>query len=105
MPDSDRGPETVPETLREVDLKSRIRRAGHADLKEVGEFFGWEPTRVSKAIEDFTVEQLSQDGWTEQRLLDVAEGYEHIARLTPGNPSAAGRAEQLRALAELFGKG
>ncbi len=105
MADSDGAPVTPPQTLREVDLKSRIRRAGHSDLREVGEFFGWEPTRVIKSVGDFTVERLTEEGWTEQRLLDVAEGYEHIARLTPGNPSAEGRAEQLRTLAELFGKG
>jgi hypothetical protein len=37
-----------------------------------------------------------------QRLLDVAEGYEHIARTTPNNPSAVGRAAQLREIAKLL---
>jgi hypothetical protein len=43
---------------------------------------------------------LVDKGWTKERLLDVAEGYEHIARITPNNPSAAGRARQLREIAE-----
>jgi hypothetical protein len=89
----------VPQTLREVDLPGRIRAAGGASLKEAGEFFGWEPGRITKAPADFTKDQLLAKGWTKERLLNVAEGYEHIARLTPNNPSAAGRAAQLREIA------
>ena len=37
-----------------------------------------------------------------KQLLEVAEGYEHIARITPSNPSAAGRAAQLREIAKLL---
>jgi hypothetical protein len=88
--------------LREVDLPGRIRASGNSNLKEVGVFFGWEPSRVDKAVEDFTKEQLLAKGWTKERLLDVAEGYERIARLTPNNPSAEDRAAQLRELAGLL---
>jgi hypothetical protein len=73
-----------------------------ASLKEAGEFFGWEPARVTKTPGDFTKEELLARGWTKERLLDVAEGYEHIARITPANPSAAARARQLRELAKLL---
>jgi hypothetical protein len=74
-------------------------------LKEAGEFFGWKPSHVTKGPADFTKESLLAKGWTRERLLDVAEGYEHIARITPSNPSAAGRAAQLREIiAELFGE-
>jgi hypothetical protein len=47
---------------------------------------------------DFTREQLLARGWTKERLLEVAQKYEWIEILTPGggNPSAAGRAAQLR---------
>jgi hypothetical protein len=41
-------------------------------------------------------------GWTKERLLDVAEGYEQIAKISPKNPSALGRAAQLREIAKLF---
>ena len=92
----------TPQTLKQVDLPGRIRAAGGASLKEAGEFFGWEPARVVKTAADFTNDELLAKGWTKDRLLNVAEGYEHIARLTPNNPSAAGRAAQLRELAQLL---
>jgi hypothetical protein len=92
----------VPRTLKDVDLPGRIRAAGGTSLKEAGEFFGWEPGRVTKTLADFTKDQLLAKGWTKQRLVDVAECYEHITRITPNNPSAAGRARQLRELAKLF---
>jgi hypothetical protein len=46
-----------------------------------------------------TKDQLVAKGWTKERLLDVAEGYDHIARITPKNPSAAERTAQLREIA------
>lgn len=92
----------TPQTLKEVDLPGRIRAAGGSNLKEAGEFFGWEPGHVTKTAADFAKDELVARGWTKERLLDVAEGYEHIARITPNNPSAAGRAEQLREIAKLL---
>jgi hypothetical protein len=80
----------------------RIRAAGGANLKEAGDFFGWEPAQTTKSAADFTKDQLLAKGWTKDRLLDVAEGYEHIARITPSNPSARGRARQLREIAKLL---
>ncbi len=102
MHKSSRLPQRIPQTLKAVDLPGRIRAAGGASLKEAGEFFGWEPARVTKTAADFTKDQLLSRGWTRQGLLDVAEGYEHIARITPTNPSAAGRAAQLREIAKLL---
>ncbi len=95
-------PSKVPQTIKEVDLPGRVRAAGGATLKETGEFFGWEPAHTTKTAADFTKDQLLARGWTRERLLDVAEGYEHIARITPNNPSAAGRAAQLREIAKLL---
>jgi hypothetical protein len=92
----------LPQTLAEVDLRSRIRAAGGSNLKQAGEFFGWESGYVTKMSVDFTKSELIAKGWTKDRLLDVADGYKHIARITPTNPSAAGRAEQLREIAQLF---
>jgi hypothetical protein len=91
-----------PRTLKEVDLGGRVRAAGGSNLKEAGEFFGWKPSRVIKGVGDFTKDELFLRGWSKERLLDVAEGYEPIARITPDNPSAAGRAAQLREIATLF---
>lgn len=90
-----------PRTLKEVDLPGRIREAGGMSLKEAGEFFGWEPAKVTKKATDFAKEELLTRGWTKERLLSVADGYEHVARITPNNPSAADRARQLRELATL----
>jgi hypothetical protein len=89
-------------TIQEVNLAGRIRKAGGASLKQAGKFFGWRARAVTKTAADFTKEQLLAKGWTKERLLDVAEGYEHIARITPRNPSATGRAAQLREIAKLF---
>jgi hypothetical protein len=86
-----------------VDLPGRIRAAGGSSLKEAGGFFGWEPAKVTKSAADLTKEQLLTRGWTKERLLAGAEGYDHIARITPNNPSAAGRTAQLREFAKLFG--
>ncbi len=102
MPSSSGNPQKTPQTLKEVDLPGRIRAAGGASLKGAGELFGWEPAHVTKNAADFTKDQLLAKGWTKARLVNVAEGYEHISRITPNNPSAAGRAAQLRAIAELL---
>lgn len=58
----------------------------------------WGPSDGSKSAVDSTREQLLARGWTKERLLEVARKYEWIEILTPGggNPSAAGRAAQLR---------
>ena len=102
MHNSSATPQPVPQTLKEVDLRGRIRAAGGASLKETGEFFGWAPARVTKTTADFTKDELLAKGWTKERLLNVADGYDHIARITPNNPSAAARARQLREIAKLL---
>jgi hypothetical protein len=91
----------VPKTLSEVNLKGTIQGYGKT-LADEGKFFGWKSSSVSKAADDFTKEQLLGRGWTKERLLEVAEKYEWINKLTPGhgNPSAAGRAAQLREILE-----
>lgn len=80
------GPGKIPQTIREVNLPERIRAASGANLKEAGDFFGWEPARVTESAADFTKDQLLARGWTKDRLLDVAEGYEHILPLTTRVP-------------------
>lgn len=95
-------PPSTPSSLRDVNLPARIRAAGGASLSEAGEFSGWEPGFVSQYASDFTKDELLARGWTRERLLDVADAYEQIARITPSNPSATVRAEQLREIAELL---
>jgi hypothetical protein len=90
-----------PQTLPEVKLVERIGASGMTP-RQAGDFFGWEKARVSKGIGDFTKDQLLAKGWTKERLINVAQGYEDIARITPDNPSAASRVAQLRELAGLF---
>ena len=90
-----------PQTLKEVDLAGRIRRAVGVSLKDAGEFFGWAPARTTKSSADFRKDDLVRRGWKE-KLLDVADAYDHVARITPNNPSAAGRASQLREIATLL---
>ena len=92
----------VPRNLKEVDLAARIRAASGSTLKDAGKFFGWEPKRVTKGSAAFTKAMLLSRGWTKERLLAVAEGYEHVARIMPDNPSAAGRAKQLREISARF---
>ena len=91
----------IPQTIKEVDLPGRIRAADGTNLKDASELFGWEPVRISKDATEFDKDERLSRGWIWGRLLRVAEGYEHIARITPSNPSAAGRAAQLRDLAEV----
>jgi hypothetical protein len=91
-----------PQTRREVDLRGRIRRAVGVSLKEAGRFFGWAPAKTTKSSADFTRDELIARGWTKKKLLDVADAYDHVARITPSNPSAAGRASQLREIAKLL---
>jgi hypothetical protein len=91
----------VPQTIGEVGLKKLIEGSG-MNLSQAGKFFGWGGRAVTKGIANFTKEQLLANGWTKARLLAGAKAYEHVARITPQNPSAAGRAKQLRELATLF---
>ena len=92
----DGDPTDIPQTLSKVNLPQRIKDATGGTLREAGEFFGWKPSHVTKEASDFTKEQLLANGWTKEHILNVAEGYEHVVRITPGNPSAQGRADQLR---------
>ncbi len=93
----------APKTIKEVNLPGRIEKAtGSPHLKETGDFFGWKPRHITKDIGDFTKEELLARGWTKESLLDVADAYNEIERITPNNPSAAGRAKQLRELAARF---
>ncbi len=92
---------SIPKTLGEVNLKGTLQGFGK-NLADEGKFFGWKPGYTSKAASDFSKEMLLQNGWTKERLSAIAEAYEHIARITPNNPSAAGRATQLRGIIDTF---
>ena len=94
-------PVKVPTTISEVNLKGLIQ-GFEKSLADEGKFFGWGGGKITKAITDFTKDGLLKSGWTKERLQQVAQAYEHIARITPANPSAAGRAAQLRELLAKF---
>jgi hypothetical protein len=66
------------EIRAEFLLGGDVARPGGMSLSEAGLFFGWEGRHVTKTTVDFTKDQLLSKGWTKERLLDVAEGYEHI---------------------------
>jgi RHS repeat-associated protein len=86
----------------DIDLPSRIAKSGMGN-QEAGKFFGWGNGVPTKSVDDFTVFMLEQNGWTEDVLKSVSEGYRQIGNLNPTNPSALPRATQLEAiLSKLF---
>jgi hypothetical protein len=62
VPNASGNPGKIPKTLKDVDLRGRIRAAGGASLKEAGEFSGWEPTMTAKTADDFTKDELLARG-------------------------------------------
>jgi RHS repeat-associated protein len=91
--------------VSDVGLVGRIGAAGMT-TSQAGDFFGWENGYLTKTAADFTRNQLLANGWTQARILDIASAYAQIARMAPDNPSAAIRAEQMRAIAaQHFGPG
>jgi hypothetical protein len=93
----------TPKTIKDVDLPGRIEKAtGSRNLKETGDFFGWRPRHITKDVGEFTKEELLAKGWSKESLLDIAQAYDDIKGITPDNPSAEGRAKQLRELAAKF---
>ena len=92
----------LPQTLHEAALAARIQAAGGDKPKLVADFFGWKPSYVTKVASDFDKMELLAKGWTKERLLDLAQAYEDVARITLSNPSALGRAKQLREIAKIF---
>jgi hypothetical protein len=86
--------------VQEVGLTARIAESGMTPA-QAGKFFGWGNREITKPLSSFTRQSLQGAGWNKEKLLNVAKGYERLAKET-GNPSAPGRAEQLRELAKLF---
>ena len=75
--------------------------------KQFGEVLRWgrgsAPARQRKA--SLTAEELRQAGITAEMANNWAAAYDAVVRLTPQNPSAAGRADLLRHAARLLGGG
>mgnify|MGYP000597034603 CR=1 FL=1 len=94
-----------PRTITEVELPRRLTAAGAQDHRQVSKFFGWNIQQAVRDPAEFSLEMLSVEGWTQSRLLELAEGYEHVSRITPENPSAWPRAVQLRQIAGLYESG
>lgn len=89
------------EALQAINLPARIRASGMS-LPEAGKFFGWGAQKITKPLSDFSKESLESMGWTRENVSNVAEGYREINKVTPNNPSALMRAEQLESLLLLW---
>jgi hypothetical protein len=93
--------EATKQVAKDASVQITAKTTGQL-IKDVGKFFGWGPSTITKSIGDFSKDALLKAGWTRERLLNVAKGYEEVIKITPKNPSAAGRAEQLKDLSKLF---
>jgi RHS repeat-associated protein len=92
----------VKQALQKVNLPARIEASGMKNA-EAGKYFGWGPAgRMDKSLDAFSRKSLESDGWTSDNIANVAAGYREVAKITPGNPSALPRAEQLESLLNHF---
>ncbi len=90
------------DALAAVNLSGRINASGMG-TSEAGKFFGWKGNgQIDKPLSAFSPQSLEAAGWTRDRLANVAQGYREIAHITPQNPSAVPRAEQLEAMTRLW---
>lgn len=63
---------------------------------QAGQFSGWGPYgQIEKLPSAYSKDSLEAAGWTREHIANVAQGYRDISKITPGNPSAVPRAEQL----------
>ena len=72
--------------------------------QQLGQVIKWGGgTAAARArIGTLTAQELNQAGITAEMLENWAAAYEAVARLTPQNPSAAGRADLMRHAARLL---
>jgi len=89
----------LPQKLSEVRMHDRLLAGGAASIAAVGKFFGWDGVLVISP-DEFSADMLAKHGWTREKLTELAEGYEHVSRITPDNTSAVTRAIQLREIAD-----
>jgi uncharacterized protein len=75
--------------------------------KQLGEVMQWGRGSASalRRIPTLTVEDLRAAGITVEMANNWAAAYDAVVRLTPKNPSAAGRAALMRHAARLLGGG
>lgn len=88
--------------ITEININDRIKKAGFKDNQDAKIFFGWGPKMNTKQASDFTREMLEERGLTKEMIESIADGYEQITKVTPKNPSAPIRSEQLNDIAKLF---
>src|SRR5206468_8252615 len=56
-------------------------------------------------IGQVTLQELQASGITRQMALSCYQFYSYVAQMSPANPSAAGRAQLMKAVVEMFDKG
>jgi len=78
-----------------VGLKDYLNRTVGMSTGEAAQFFGWIGRTVTKTPSQFTQAELLSKGFTQPVLQSVAWIYQRVAILTPTNPSAVSRAEQM----------
>jgi len=83
-------------------LAEKIKASGMS-TRQAGEFFGWgRGAEITKPLSAFSRESLEAAGWTRETLSEVANAYREISKITPNNPAAPVRAQQIESLLELF---
>ena len=85
-----------------IGLSNKIRASGMTP-DQARQFFGWgSGANITKPLAAFSRASLEAAGWTKARLSEVAKAYREIAKITPDNPAAPVRAQQLESLLKLF---
>ena len=89
-------------SLQQINITKRISASGMGNAG-AGKLFGWKGNgQMVKDISSFSREMLESNGWTREIIRDVAKGYRDVAKVTPHNPSALPRANQLESLLKLW---
>lgn len=87
-----------------LGLTQQISRATGMTPAAAGEYFGWVGRIVTKDATMFSKADLVARGFTRPVLQNMAWIYQRVTQLTPANPSAASRAQQLREILDLLFK-
>ena len=91
--------------MQEVAVLMRDNLPPGLTIAEFGKLLGWgNGNEMARArMENLTVEELEAIGLQAEQAANWAIAYESVVRLTPNNPSAAGRADLMRHAARLLG--
>ncbi len=97
-------PNKVLNSLDDVAAQMRTNLPPGMNPKQFGEVLKWGGGSQSarQRISTLTADELRQAGITAEMADNWAAAYDAVARLTPNNPSAAGRADLMRHAARLL---